>query len=64
MIQGYRELQVGLLEKVRKDREEKEYEATKNSLVAIFSDGDKGKGLMEDLLELKIVQQLKTLMHT
>ena len=56
MIQCYRELQIGLLEKVRKDREEKEAEAMKNSSVEIFPDRDKGKGLMEDLPEVPISQ--------
>ena len=53
-IRCYRALQIGLLEKVRKDREEKEVEAMKNSSVATFLDGDKGKGLMEDLLEVPV----------
>ena len=55
-IQCYRALQVGLLEKVRKDREEKEAEATKNSSVATFLDGDKEKGLMEYLAEVPVSQ--------
>ena len=52
------------MEKVRKDREQKEPQATKNQSVPTHPDGHKGKGLMEDLLELTIVQQLKTLIHT
>ena len=52
------------MEKVRKDREQKEPQATKNQSIPTHSDGDKGKGLMEDLRELTIVQQLKTLIHT
>ena len=48
-IQCYRALYIDVLEKVRKDREEKEAEVMKNSSVAIFVDGDKGKGIMEDL---------------
>ena len=55
-IQCYRALQIGLLEKVRKDREEKEAEAMKNSSVATFPDGDKGKGLMEDLPKVPVSQ--------
>ena len=52
------------MEKVRKDREQKEPQATKNQSVPTHPDGDKGKGLMEDLPKLTIVQQLKTLIHT
>ena len=63
-IQCYRALQVGLLEKVRKDGEEKEVAATKNSSVAAFLDGDKGKGLMEDLPEVPVSQQVKVLILT
>ena len=44
------------METVRKDREEKEAEAMKNSSVAIFLDGDKGKGLMEYLPEVPVSQ--------
>ena len=52
------------MEKVRKDREEKEAEETKNSSVAIFLDGDKGKGLMEDLPEVPVREQVKALILT
>ena len=52
------------MEKVRKEREQKDPQATKNQSVPTHLDGDKGKGLMEDLPELTIVQQLKTLIHT
>ena len=52
------------MEKVRKDREEKEVQATKNSSVAIFPDGDKGKGLMEDLPEVPVREQVKALIIT
>ena len=44
-IRSYRPLQIGLLEKVRKDREEKEAQATKNPSVATHPDGDKEKVL-------------------
>ena len=54
-------MQIGLLGKVRKDREEKEAEATKNSSVATFSDRDKGKILMEDLPKVPVSQQVKAL---
>ena len=64
MIQCYRALQVGLLEKVRKDREEKEAEAMKNSSVETFLDGDKGKGLMEDLPEVPVREQVNALIFT
>jgi len=52
------------LEKVRKDREQKEAEATKNSSVSIFPDGEKGKGLMEDLPEVPVREQVKALIIT
>ena len=53
-----------LLEKMRKDREEKESHATKFPSVATHPDGDKGKGLMGYLPEATVAQQLKALMHT
>ena len=36
----------------------------KNSSVENFSDGDKGKGLMEDLTEVLVSQQVKALILT
>ena len=63
-IQCYKALQISLLEKVRKDIEEKEGEAMKNSSVATFSDEDKGKGLMEDLPEVPVREQVKALILT
>ena len=53
-IHCYRALQIDVLEKLRKEREQKEAEATKNSLVEIFPEGDKGKCLMEDLPEVPV----------
>ena len=53
-----------LLEKMRKDKEEKEAQATKFPSVETHLDGDKGKGLMEHLPKVTIAQQLKALMHT
>ena len=38
-----------LLEKIRKDGEEKESQATKVPSVETHIDGDKGKGIMGDL---------------
>ena len=52
------------MEKVRKEREEKEAEETKNSSVETFMDGDKGKGLMEDLTKVPVKQQIKSLILT
>ena len=63
-IQCYRALQIDVLEKVRKDREEKEDEATKNLSMATFPNGNKGKGLMEDLPEVPVREQVKALMLT
>ena len=57
-------MQMDLLEKIRKDREEKESHAIKFPSVATHPDGDKGKGLMGYLREATVVQQLKALMHT
>ena len=57
-------LQIDVLEKVRKDREQKEAKATKNSSVAIFADGDKGKGLIEDLPKLPVREQVEVLIIT
>ena len=53
-----------MLEKVRKDNEEKEAQLTKVPSVVIGSAKDKGKGLMEDHPQETIAQQMKTLMHT
>ena len=52
------------MEKVRKDREEKESEATKNSSLAIFPNGEKGKGLMEYLPKVLVREQVKALIIT
>ena len=48
-IQSYRAMQMDLLEKMRKDIEEKEAQVTKVPSVATHLNGDKGKGLMEYL---------------
>ena len=57
-------MQMDLLEKMRKYREEKEAQAIQVHWVEIHPDGDKGKGLMRDLLEETFSQQMKALMHT
>ena len=57
-------MQMDLLEKIRKDREEKEAQATQVPSVETHPDGDKGKGLIADLPEATIPQQFKSLMHT
>ena len=41
-------MELDLLEKVRKDREEKEAQETKVPSVVTYPDGDKGKILIED----------------
>ena len=53
-IQSYRAMQMDLLEKMRKDREEKESHTTKFPSVATHTNGDKGKGLMGYLPEATI----------
>ena len=50
-------------EKMRKHKEEKEAQATKDSLVKNSSAMDKGKGLMEDVPKASVAQQVKTLRH-
>ena len=57
-------MQMDLLEKIRKDKEEKEAQTTQVPLVETHPDGDKGKGLMEHIPEAIVAQQVKALMHT
>ena len=57
-------MQMDLLEKMRKDREEEESQEIKVPSMATHTDGNKGKCLMEHLLEVTIYQHLKVLMHT
>ena len=63
-IQSYRAMEMDLLEKVRKGREEQEAQETKVLLVVTDTEGNKGKDPMQDLPEVTISQQLKVLMHT
>ena len=51
-------------EKMRKDKEEKHAQADKDSSVTTSSAMDKGKGPMEDVTQVPIAQQVKTLIHT
>ena len=51
-------------EKMRKYKEEKEAQATKDSSVTTSLDMDKGKGSMEDVPWASVAQQVKTLIHT
>ena len=53
-----------LLEKVRKNNEEKEDQVTKVPSVMTGSVEDKGKGIVADHPQETISQQMKTLMHT
>ena len=55
-IHSYRAMQMYLLEKIKKDREEKESQETQVPSVATHSDGDKGKGIMEDLPKETLAQ--------
>ena len=57
-------MELDLLEKVRKGREEKEAQATKVPSVVTYPDGNKGKSPMEDLSQVNVAQQLKSMMHT
>ena len=63
-IQSYRAMQMDLLEKMRKDREEEESQEIKVPSMETHTDGNKGKCPMEHLLEVTISQHLKALMHT
>ena len=56
MIESYRAMQMELLDKIRKDREEKEAHAMQVPSVATHLDGDKGKGIMEDLPKETLAQ--------
>ena len=57
-------MELDLLEKVKKEREENEAQQTKVLLVVTYTDENKGKDPMEDLPRVTVSQQLKTLMHT
>ena len=61
MVLVYRTMELDILEKVRKDKEEKEAQATKYSLVTTRSAMDKGKGPMEDIPHAYITKHVKTL---
>ena len=57
-------MELDLLEEVRKDREEKESQATKALSVVTDTKGNNGKYCMSDLPKVTFPQQLKILMHT
>ena len=61
---GYRAMELDILEKVIKYREEKEAQEAKVPLVITYQDGNKGKSPMEDPPQVKVAQQLKALMQT
>ena len=54
IIQSYKAMQMELLEKIIKDKEEKEAQAAQVLLVETHPDGDKGKVLMADLPDIPI----------
>ena len=51
---GYRTMELNLLEKVRKDMEEKEAQETKVPSVVTYPDGNKGKIPMEYIPHLTV----------
>ena len=57
-------MELALLEKVKKDKEESQSHQTKFLSVVTYTDGNKGKDPMEYLPSVTYSQQLKTLMHT
>ena len=57
-------MELDILEKVKKDREEKEAQQTKFLLVVTYTNGNKDKDHMEYLPRVTVSQQLKALMHT
>ena len=56
-------MELDILEKMRKDKEEKEAQATKDSSATPSSAIDKGKGPMEDVPQESVAQQVKRLIH-
>ena len=63
-VLAYREMDLDILEKMRKEKEEQEAQATKDSSVTTSSTLDKGKSPMEDVPQASVSQQVKTLIHT
>ena len=61
---GYRAMELDILEKVRKYREEKESQEAKVPPVITYPYGNMGKRPMEDPPHVIITQQLKTMMQT
>ena len=57
-------MELDILEKMRKYKEEKEAQAAKDSLVTPSSAMDKGKGPMEEIPQVPVAQQVKSLIHT
>ena len=57
-------MELDILEKKRKDKEEKEAQATKHSSVTPSSAIHKGKVPMEDVPQASVAQQGKALIHT
>ena len=63
-VRAYRGIELDILEKMRKDKEEKESQATKDSAVTPSSAIDKGKVPMGDVPQASVAQQVKALIHT
>ena len=57
-------MELDIQENLRKDREEKDALAIKDSSVACTSNWDKGKGHMESIPLVTVAQQVKALIHT
>ena len=63
-VQAYRAMELDILEKMRKYKEEKEAQAAKYYSLTPSLAMDKGKGPMEDVLQASVAQQVKVLIHT
>ena len=57
-------MELDILENMRKDKEEKYAQATKDSSMTPSLAIDKGKGPMEDVPQEFVAQQVKALIHT
>ena len=63
-VLGYREMELDIPKKIRKDSEEKEAHEENVPAVITYLDGNKGKIPMEDPPQVNSYRQLKTLMQT
>ena len=57
-------MKLDLLEKIIKDREEKESQVTKVPSVVTYPNDNKGKFPMQYLSQVTATEQLKSMMHT